>query len=222
MITIVVGVGPGDPELITLKGRRAIQECEVIVGWGSVIERFQELTKGKEVVILTYKKENEGLSTASELERKGKRVCVLDHGDPGVSDWQFMEKLRSHFDKVEVISGVSVVNAALDEVGEDLAKNCFVTLHVRGDLTLFLNEIIKCIEMGRHVLVNPEPYPDGPQRVARFLQGRGVKGKITTLEKLTYPDFSREEFTIEELSTSLRAFSDLCILHIRARHEDQG
>ncbi|BBG24317.1 cobalt-precorrin-7 (C(5))-methyltransferase [Sulfuracidifex tepidarius] len=212
----LVGVGPGDPELITVKGRMAIEECQVIVGWGSVVERFSALTQGKEIIVLTYKKEHEGLSLASKREDEGKSVCLLDHGDPGVSDWQFVEKAKSFFKNVEVVPGVSVVNAALDRIGEDLGKNCFVTLHVRGDITPFMNDILTCLKMGRGVLVNPEPYDDGPQRVARFLMEKGIEGKIVVMEKLTYPDSSVHEFNVDELSASHRKFSDLTIIHIRS------
>ncbi len=213
----LIGVGPGDPELITVKGRMSIETCQVIVGWASVIERFSDLTQGKEIITLTYRKEHEGLSIASRREEEGKEVCILDHGDPGVSDWQFVEKVKSYFKKVEVIPGVSVVNAALDQLGEDLGKNCFVTLHVRGDIKPFMDDILSCLKMGRGVLVNPEPYDDGPQRVAKFLKDKGIEGKVIVMERLTYSDSSMHEFSVSELSTSNRKFSDLSILHVRSK-----
>lgn len=114
---------------------------------------------------------------------------MLDHGDPGVSDWQFIDKLRLYFEKVSIIPGISVVNAALDELGEDLGRNCFVTLHVRGEIDKFLKDIINCLEMERGVLVNPEPYPDGPQRVAKFLLNNNINAKIIVLENLTLSTF---------------------------------
>jgi cobalt-precorrin-7 (C5)-methyltransferase len=212
---IIIGVGPGDPDLISVKGKRAIEECQVIVGWGSVIDRFNDIIGRKEVIKLSYKKESEGLEKASKLEKQGIKVCVLDHGDPGVSDWQFIDKLRLYFEKVSIIPGISVVNAALDELGEDLGRNCFVTLHARGEIDKFLKDIINCLEMERGVLVNPEPYPDGPQRVAKFLLNNNINAKIIVLENLTLSTFSRSEFTSTSLSTSERKFSDLSIMHVK-------
>ncbi|MCY0850658.1 precorrin-6y C5,15-methyltransferase (decarboxylating) subunit CbiE [Sulfuracidifex metallicus] len=212
---IIIGVGPGDPDLISVKGKKAIEECQVIVGWGSVIDRFNDIIGRKEVIKLSYKKESDGLEKASKLEKQGIKICVLDHGDPGVSDWQFIDKLRLYFEKVSIIPGISVVNAALDELGEDLGRNCFVTLHVRGEIDKFLKDIISCLEMERGVLVNPEPYPDGPQRVAKFLLNNNINAKIIVLENLTLSTFSRSEFTSTSLSTSERKFSDLSIMHVK-------
>lgn len=53
---IIIGVGPGDPDLISVKGKRAIEECQVIVGWGSVIDRFNDIIGRKEVIKLSYKR----------------------------------------------------------------------------------------------------------------------------------------------------------------------
>ncbi|HIP16280.1 MAG TPA: cobalt-precorrin-4 C(11)-methyltransferase, partial [Methanothermococcus okinawensis] len=34
---VIVGAGPGDPELITLKGKKAIEEADIIVYAGSLV-----------------------------------------------------------------------------------------------------------------------------------------------------------------------------------------
>ena len=34
----VVGVGPGDPDMLTLKGREAIQHADLVVGFKTVLD----------------------------------------------------------------------------------------------------------------------------------------------------------------------------------------
>ncbi|WP_081097503.1 SAM-dependent methyltransferase [Sulfolobus acidocaldarius] len=36
----IVGVGAGDPELITLKALKIIEKCKIVAGWQSVVSRF--------------------------------------------------------------------------------------------------------------------------------------------------------------------------------------
>lgn len=45
---IIVGAGPGDPELITIKGKKAIEEADVIIYAGSLVnEKLLEYNKKK-------------------------------------------------------------------------------------------------------------------------------------------------------------------------------
>ncbi|MEM0132092.1 MAG: hypothetical protein QXN74_08665 [Saccharolobus sp.] len=44
--------------------------------------------------ILNYKDERQQLLELVEIA-KNESVAILDHGDPSVSDWQFIEKIRN-------------------------------------------------------------------------------------------------------------------------------
>ena len=83
---VIVGAGPGDPELITLKGKRAIEEADIIVYAGSLVNRE----------ILKYNKKNAKIynSATMDLEEivkvmvegveKGLKVVRLHTGDPSI------------------------------------------------------------------------------------------------------------------------------------------
>jgi Precorrin-6B methylase 1 len=80
MMLCIVGVGPGDPEYLTLKGYKAIKDSSVIVGWKSVIDRFYPILEDdKEIIILQYQNELEQLSSAIE-RAKNENVAILIHG----------------------------------------------------------------------------------------------------------------------------------------------
>ncbi|MEM3971974.1 MAG: cobalt-precorrin-7 (C(5))-methyltransferase [Saccharolobus sp.] len=218
MVIYIVGVGPGDPEYLTLKGYRIIKESNIVAGWKSVIERFSPILQNKKIVILNYKDERQQLLELVEIA-KNESVAILDHGDPSVSDWQFIEKIRNMAAdkgvKVEIISGVSSLNVLLAKLGLDMAFIGFLTLHVRGDISKMLNEILEILRIGRVAVVIPEPYKDGPQRIAKFLYENNLNCRIIVFEKLSYEDEkSREYDNLVSLINDNYEFSDLVIMAI--------
>jgi len=218
MVVYVVGVGPGDPEYLTLKGYKAIKDSRIIVGWKSVIDRFSQILNDKEVIVLNYKNETEHLAKAIEM-CKTENVAILNHGDPSVSDWQFVEKIRNLCAdkgvKIEIISGVSSLNIALAKLGLDMNFVGFATLHVRGDNYRMLNDIINILKMNRVAIVIPEPYKDGPQRLAKFLYERNLNCRVIVFEKLTYDDEKVKQYdNLVSLINETYQFSDLVIMAI--------
>ncbi|AOL16801.1 precorrin-6y C5,15-methyltransferase (decarboxylating) subunit CbiE [Sulfolobus sp. A20] len=218
MVVYIIGVGPGDPEYLTLKGYKAIKDSKIVVGWKGVIDRFSPILEGKEIVILDYKNELEQLNQVVE-KAKGENIAILNHGDPSVSDWQFVEKIRNICAdknvKVTIISGVSSLNVLLAKLGLDMNFIGFVTLHVRGDISDYLRNILQILEMGRVAIVIPEPYNDGPQRVAKYLYQNGLNCRVAVFEKLTYENESLRYYdNLISLINDSHNFSDLTIMAI--------
>ncbi|MEM0294508.1 MAG: cobalt-precorrin-7 (C(5))-methyltransferase [Saccharolobus sp.] len=195
-----------------------MKESNIVAGWKSVIERFSPILQKKKIVILNYKDERQQLLELVEIA-KNESVAILDHGDPSVSDWQFIEKIRNMAAdkgvKVEIISGVSSLNVLLAKLGLDMAFIGFLTLHVRGDISKMLNEILEILRIGRVAVVIPEPYKDGPQRIAKFLYENNLNCRIIVFEKLSYEDEkSREYDNLVSLINENYEFSDLVIMVI--------
>lgn len=213
MTLYVIGVGPGDPELITLKGLKKISEAEVITGWGSVIERFSKYVEGKKVIPLNYREEARLLEEVMSLARE-KEVAFLNHGDPTVSDYQLLEKLRKLAKergvRLEVIPGVSSIIRALQIVERDLTQVIVVTLHVRGEIDY--SRIKELMKTGRDLLIIPEPYPDGVKKIA--LQFKEEDPTLTVMERLTYPDEKVWRLKCSEIIEEDMKFSDLTIVYV--------
>ncbi|MGH3509767.1 MAG: uroporphyrinogen-III C-methyltransferase [Nocardioidaceae bacterium] len=97
---VLVGGGPGDPELVSLAGRRALSEADVVVADRlAPSELLDELSADVEVVDVA--KLPRGRATAQEAinallidrVRRGKRVVRLKGGDPFVFGRGFEEAL---------------------------------------------------------------------------------------------------------------------------------
>ncbi|MCI5165400.1 MAG: cobalt-precorrin-4 C(11)-methyltransferase, partial [Candidatus Electrothrix sp. GM3_4] len=111
---VFLGAGPGDPELITLKGRRLLDEADVIVYAGSLVN--PDLLEGVQAEIhdsasMTL---DQVLSVLSEAWRAGKKAVRLHTGDPAIygAIREQMQRLDKESIPYEVVPGVSSALAA--------------------------------------------------------------------------------------------------------------
>jgi precorrin-2/cobalt-factor-2 C20-methyltransferase len=139
-----VGVGPGDPELLTRKAERILRQVSVICAPSanptdssyalSIVEEFIDRSR-QEVIVQTFpmKKEQEGLEPfwedaareAAELVRQGKDVAFITIGDPFLySTFLYIYRiLRGKYPDVsiEAVPGITSINAAAIAAGVPLA-----------------------------------------------------------------------------------------------------
>lgn len=114
-----VGAGPGDPELITVKGRRLLEEAEVVLYTGSLVPeevlgwcpesaQVESSEKMDYDEIFTYLKQN-----------ADKRFVRLHTGDPAVYSTiaKQIEFLESEKIAYEVVPGVSAAFGAAASLG---------------------------------------------------------------------------------------------------------
>lgn len=84
MKIFVVGIGPGDVELMTPQAVEAIKNSDVVVGYTLYVELIQDLCRGKIVNSTPMKKEIDRCRLALEYAMEGKNVALVCSGDPGV------------------------------------------------------------------------------------------------------------------------------------------
>lgn len=122
----IVGAGPGDPELITVKGKRLLEQADLIIYAGSLVPE-ELLTYAKEdACIMNSASMNleEIVKALSEYSGDGKLAVRLHTGDPsvyGALAEQKIELEKKSID-VEVVPGVSSVFAAAAAVSEEFTK----------------------------------------------------------------------------------------------------
>ena len=111
-----VGAGPGDPELITVKGRRLLEEADVVVYAGSLVPK----------AVLTWTREgcelhdSAGMTLGEQVgvmaagEAAGKKVVRLHTGDPSIygAIGEQMRALDAKGLTYQVVPGVSSFVAA--------------------------------------------------------------------------------------------------------------
>ena len=149
----IVGAGPGDPELITVKGLRVLREAEVLLYDHLVSEELlkeapisaERIYVGKRAGHHSFKQE-EINALLFEKAREGRRVVRLKGGDPFVFGraGEEMEFLESKGIPFEVVPGVTAASALASQAKFSLTHRAhssiltFVTGHRKGDAPLEL------------------------------------------------------------------------------------
>ncbi|RKD73271.1 MULTISPECIES: uroporphyrinogen-III C-methyltransferase [Sinobaca] len=120
-VVCFVGAGPGDPELLTIKGLKALQRADVVV-FDRLVHPALLLEADPEAkFIYCGKKPCEHTLRQQDIQtelliqaKKGKRVVRLKGGDPGIFGrvGEEAEMLRSHKVAYEMIPGVTAASAA--------------------------------------------------------------------------------------------------------------
>ena len=117
----LVGAGPGDPELITLKGKRCLEAADVILFDELANHELLEFADADAELIYVGKKPGKHCADQREIEallirhaRKGKTVVRLKGGDPFVFGRGGEEALALRADGIpfEIVPGVSSAIAA--------------------------------------------------------------------------------------------------------------
>lgn len=143
---IGIGVGPGDPDLLTVKAVKAIQDADVIMCPASkedrpsialsvvsslidkvknqeIIKLIFPMTKDKEVLQATWKK---NAKIMAEKVLSGKNVVYLTVGDPYLySTWIYMHRdiETNHPElKISVIPGIVSMFTFASKVGVSIAE----------------------------------------------------------------------------------------------------
>jgi len=81
---LLVGIGPGAKEHMSLRAREAIAESDVVIGYSTYIKLVQDLLDDKEVIRKGMTEEIERCIEAYEQAKLGRTVALVSSGDIGV------------------------------------------------------------------------------------------------------------------------------------------
>jgi len=224
-----VGIGPGNPEYLTPRGRRAIEEADVVVGFATVVDFIADCTDA-DLLTCGYRDEKEALTGFANRVADGERGTAVLMGDPNHSGYQFVGKVQDVVDSpVRVIPGISSLQIAASRARTPMEDTAFVTLHKSGDITPGLDRLAEAVGE-RHLLVLPRPFDWMPGDIAAHLLDHGADPGLEALvlERLTHAEESISRFSLAELAEHADGsgaedtpFSDLSVLAVR-RTEPQG
>jgi precorrin-3B C17-methyltransferase len=121
---VIVGLGPGKREYMTVRALKAIAAADYVLGHASYLEPLEPLLAGKQVISSSMGKEVDRAKQAIELARSH-AVAIVSGGDAGVYGMasivlEVLEHTKETID-VEIIPGVTAANAAASRVGSPLS-----------------------------------------------------------------------------------------------------
>ncbi len=111
MQVFIVGAGPGDPELITVKGQRLLREADVIIYAGSLVnpDILKWAREDAEIYNSASMTLPEVIDKITESVNQNKMVVRLHTGDPAIygAIQEQMDELKRRDIEFEVVPGVS-------------------------------------------------------------------------------------------------------------------
>lgn len=151
----LVGAGPGDPDLLTVRAMRLIQEAKTLV-YDRLVSR-EILRLAPEGCARIYVGKATGRHTLPQREinlllvdlaRKGQEVVRLKGGDPGIfgRGGEEAEILRQHGISYEIVPGITAAQACAAGLGIALTqrgvarKLTVLSGHCKNNEDLFFNE----------------------------------------------------------------------------------
>lgn len=175
----LVGAGPGDPELLTLKARNALDKADVVIHDRLVTDEILELARREAIIIDAGKT---GFGPAMKQEDidalivqhalDGHHVVRLKAGDPTVFGRldEEIEAIEAHDIPYRIIPGITAASAAVANIGQSLTKrnrNSAVRLITGHDTKGYADHDWKALAQPGEVAAI---YMG--KKSARFIQGR--------------------------------------------------
>jgi len=211
-----VGAGPGDPELLTLKARRALDEADVVIHDRLITPQILELAR-REAILIDAGKEGFGPSMSQaeinarivEHARTGAQVVRLKGGDATL-----FGRLDEEIDAVteagigwHIVPGITAASAAVASIGQSLTKrgrNASVRFLTGHDMKGFADHDWKTLAQPGQIAAI---YMG--KKAARFIQGRllmhgaAADTPVSVIENASRPDQRMLDTTLARLPADL-------------------
>lgn len=123
MTVYFIGAGPGDPDLITVRGQRLIRTCPVIIYAGSLVPEALLAHHAAERVVNSAELHLEAIiEEIAAAHAKGQDVARVHSGDPSLygAIGEQIRCLRARGIPYEIVPGVTAVAACAALLGAEL------------------------------------------------------------------------------------------------------
>ncbi len=217
----LIGIGPGQADLITPEATEAIGRASVIIGHPECLALVGNLTGGKEV-ISDRRSPVERSQLAAEKAQAGGEVAIISSGDPGIYAiaGTFLDYLKNNNIEldVKVIPGVGLAGYAAARLGAPLGNDfASITLTDQGTPWSVICKRLEAAAAADFVIVIYNPFGKlGPSRLLEAMhilaEFRKPQTPVGVLSEAATPAEAAQVTTIDKLSISSLPVDTLLII----------
>jgi len=244
MTVYFIGAGPGDPELITVKGQRLLRQCPVILYAGSLVPaEVLEGHRAEQVVNTAELNLREIIELIHAAHRNGRDVARVHSGDPSLygAIGEQIRQLRALDIPFQIIPGVTATAACAALLESeltlpDISQTLILTRYAHrspmpeGEQLhdLARHRATMAIHLGVSHLAQivaellPHYGPDCPVAVVHRASWPDQDWACGTLadieEKVRAKGFTRTALILVGRVLGAEAFSDSALYHAEHRH----
>ncbi|PTL85637.1 precorrin-4 C(11)-methyltransferase [Vitiosangium sp. GDMCC 1.1324] len=213
MKVYIIGAGPGDPKLITVRGAELVEQCPVVLYTGSLVPQavIARARPGARVLDSSSMTLEQIIDVFKEAQAADHDVARVHTGDPSIfgSTAEQIRRLEELGIAYEIIPGVSSFTAAAAVLGKELtlpelSQTVIVT---RAEGRTLMPEGEKLEDLARHRATLALFLSAGLIRdvVERLLPSYGPDCPVAVVQKATWPDQKVVRGTLADIGDKVRA-----------------
>ncbi len=205
-----VGAGPGDPELITVKGRRLLDKADVVIYAGSLVN--PALLDGIKAEVFDSSKMNldEIIALMKKAVEGNRSVVRLHTGDTSFYSAisEQIERLRDLHIPFEVVPGVSSAMAGAAVLGQELTipevSQTVIFTRMEGRTPVPSAERLGSLAAHKATMAIFLSAGMVEKVQAELLQGYPGETPVVIIEKATWPDQKVVRGMLRDLATLVK------------------
>ena len=206
MTVYFIGAGPGDPELITVKGQRLVRTCPVILYAGSLVPPAVLDCHRAEQVVNTAELDLDTIVTLlADAHAKGQDVARVHSGDPSLygAIGEQMRRLKALGIPYEIVPGVTATAACAATLGVELTlpgiAQTVILTRFAGKTTMPEGEALGALAAHRATLAIHLGVRHLARIVDEVLPHYGPACPVAVIYRASWPDEERVTGTLADI-----------------------
>jgi len=206
MTVYFIGAGPGDPELITVKGQRLVRTCPVILYAGSLVPPAVLDGHRAEQVVNTAELDLDAIvALLADAHAKGQDVARVHSGDPSLygAIGEQIRRLKALGIPYEIVPGVTATAACAATLGVELTlpgiAQTVILTRFAGKTTMPEGEALGALAAHRATLAIHLGVRHLARIVDEVLPHYGPDCPIAVIYRASWPDEERVTGTLADI-----------------------
>lgn len=212
MKVYIIGAGPGDPELITVKGAKLIERCPIVLYTGSLVPKEVIASAGKDARVMDSSSMdlNQIVEILKEAHQRDQDVARVHTGDPSIfgSTAEQIRKMEELGIPYEIVPGVSSFTAAAAILGKELTlpELSQTVILTRAEGRTPMPELEKLSSLAKHraTLVLFLSINLIRSVVEELTPHYGKECPVAVVQKATWPDQKIIRGTLKDITAKIR------------------